>query len=74
MEGADWWHVRFLFSRKTKVTGIIFDRSIKQGGKESPSLFIMMKSIFVMLQDRWRRNGNGVGQKVSQGGKGLRGR
>ena len=32
--------------------------SKKQGGKESPSLLnMMMKSIFVVLQESWRRNG-----------------
>ena len=37
------------------VSGIPFDTSIKQGGKESPSLFnMMMHSVFMVLQEKWR--------------------
>ena len=46
------------------------DKSIKQGEEETPSIFSMvMKSIFVMLQKRWKRNCCGLGLKVFQDGK-----
>ena len=41
--------------QETKISGIHFDKSIKQGGKESPSLFnLMMRSVFRALQEEWK--------------------
>ena len=57
--------------QETKVTDAPFDKSIKQGGKVSPSLFDMMvKSIFVVLQESWRRKGYGLKLEVAQDGRG----
>ena len=45
-----------VFFQDTKVSKKSFDKSIKQGGKESPSLFnLMMKSIFRKLQKRIKK-------------------
>ena len=56
--------------QETKLTDIPFDKATKQGGKESPSLFNMvMKSIFVVLQESWMRKGYGLGLQGSQDGK-----
>ena len=41
--------------QETRISDIPFDRSIKQGGKESPSLFnLMMKSVFRTMQKEWK--------------------
>ena len=40
---------------ETRISGIPFDKSIKQGGKESPCLFnLMMRSVFRTWQEEWR--------------------
>ena len=47
--------------QETRITGIRFDKSIKQGGKESPCLFnLMMRSVFRVLQDEWKRKRMGA--------------
>ena len=39
--------------QETRISDIPFDKSIKQGGKESPSLFnLMMRSTFKTLQEK----------------------
>ena len=41
--------------QETRISGIPFDKSIKQGGKESPCLFnLMMRSLFRTLQEKWK--------------------
>ena len=41
--------------QETRISGIPFDKSIKQGGKESPCLFnLMMRSVFRALQEEWK--------------------
>ena len=41
--------------QETEISGIPFDKSIKQGGKESPCLFnLMMRSAFRALQEEWK--------------------
>ena len=56
--------------QKTRISGISFDKSIKQGGKESPCLFnLMMRSVFRVLQEEWKvlrmgvKTRNSVGQQ-----------
>ena len=57
--------------QETGITGIPFDKSIKQGGKESPCLFnLMMRSVFRTLNEKWKKlhmgvkiKGSGVGQE-----------
>ena len=50
--------VRF---QEARVTGIPFDRTIKQGGKQRPFIFdVVMKKIFVALQKKWHDEGRGV--------------
>ena len=40
--------------QETRISGIPFDTSIKQGGKESPCLFnLMIRSVFRTLQQKW---------------------
>ena len=40
-------------SQETRISGIPFDKSIKQGGRESPCLFnLMMRSVFRRLQEK----------------------
>ena len=42
--------------QETRITDIPFDKSIKQGGKESPSLFnLMVRSVFRTLQKEWKK-------------------
>ena len=41
--------------QEARISGIPFDKSIKQGGKESPCLFnLMMRSVFRALQEEWK--------------------
>ena len=41
--------------QETRISGIPCDKSIKQGGKESPCLFnLMMRSVFRVLQAEWK--------------------
>ena len=52
--------------QETRVTGIPFDRTIKQGGKERPFIFNMvMKNISVALQKKWHDEGRGVTMRRS---------
>ena len=47
--------------QETRISGIHFDMSIKQGRKESPCLFnLMMRSVFRALQDKWNMLRMGV--------------
>ena len=47
--------------QETRVSGIPFDKSIEQGGKESPCLFNMvMRSVFKPLQEKWNNEKVGV--------------
>ena len=41
-------------SKRPRISGIPFDKSIKQGGKESPCLFRLMRSVFRTLQEKWK--------------------
>ena len=50
--------------QETRISSIPLDRSIRQGGKESPCLFnLMMKSIFRKIQREW--DGQQLGVKMS---------
>ena len=41
--------------QETRITGIPFDKSINQGGKEIPCLFnLMMRSVFKTMQEEWK--------------------
>ena len=41
-------------SQETRISGIPFDKSIKQGGKEISCLFnLMIRSVFRTLQEKW---------------------
>ena len=52
---------------KTRISRIPFDRSIQQGGKESPCLFsLMMRGVFRKLQEKWRGFRMGVKMKNSE--------
>ena len=43
-------------SKETRISGIPFDKSIKQGGKESPCLFnLIMRIFFRVLQAEWKK-------------------
>ena len=53
-EEADLRQVMTITSKRDNL-GHSFDKSIKQGGKESPCLFnLVMKSIFKTLQEKWQ--------------------
>ena len=52
--------------QETRISGIPFDKSIKQGGKESPCLFNLMRSVFRTLQEKWKVLRMGV--KTRNGG------
>ena len=53
--------------QETRVSGIPFDKSIKQGGKESPCLFnLMMRSVFRTLQEEWNVLRMGVKMRNSE--------
>ena len=53
--------------QETRISGIPFDMSIKQGGKESPCLFnLMMRSVFRALQDKWNMLRMGVKMRNSE--------
>ena len=55
-------------SKETRISGIPFDKSIKQGGKESPCLFNLMMSIFFrVLQAEWKKMQMGVRIRNSVG-------
>ena len=44
-----------IWFQETRISGIHVDKSIKQGGKESPCLFnLMMRSVFRALQEEWK--------------------
>ena len=48
-------------SKRDNNLGHSFDKSIKQGGKESPCLFnLVMKSIFKTLQEIWQEVQMGI--------------
>ena len=58
--------------QETRISDIPFDKSIKQGRKESPCLFEldMMKSVFKTMQEEWKNlhmmtkiRGSGTGQE-----------
>ena len=54
--------------QETRISGIPFDKSIKQGGKESPCLFnLMMRSVFRALQEEWQVLRMGVKTRNSVG-------
>ena len=54
--------------QETRTSGIPFDKSIKQGEKESPCLFnLMMGSVFRVLQAEWKRMRMGVKIRNSVG-------
>ena len=54
--------------QETRVSGIPFDKSIKQSGTESPSLFIvMMRGVFKPLQEKWKEEKMGVGMRKGEG-------
>ena len=53
--------------QEARISDIPFDKSIKQGGKESPCLFnLMMKSILRTLQEK--RNEMMMGVRIKSGG------
>ena len=44
-----------IWFQETRISGLPFDKSIKQRGKESPCLFhLMMRSVFRTLQEEWK--------------------
>ena len=54
--------------QETITSGIAFDKSIKQGAKESPCLFnLMMRSVFRALQEEWKVLRMGVKTKNNVG-------
>ena len=56
------------FVRETRNSGIPFDKSIKQGGTESPCLFnLMMRNVSRDQQDEWKRMRMGVKIRNSVG-------
>ena len=52
---------------ETRVCGIPFDQSIKQGGKERPCLFNMMRSVNKPIQEKWNEMMMGVRMKNNEG-------
>ena len=58
-------NVVFCF-QETKVTHIPVDTCVMEGGKESPSMFNVMKIIFVSPQRKWCERSRGVNFKVAQ--------
>ena len=53
---------------KTRISLIPFEKSTKQGGKESPCLFnLMMRSVFRTLQEKWKMLRMGVKTRNSVG-------
>ena len=47
--------------QETRISWRPFDKSTKQGGKESPCLFyLMMRNVFRVSQDEWKRMRMGV--------------
>ena len=47
-----------IYFQETRVSGTSFDKSIKQGGKESPCLVnMMMRSVFKLLQEKCKKVG-----------------
>ena len=56
------------FASKRRISGIPIDKSIKQGGKERPCLFTLMKrSVFRALQEKWKVLRVGVKTRNSVG-------
>ena len=54
--------------QETRVSGIPFDKSTKQDGKESPSLFnVMMSGVFKPLQEKWKEERMGVKMRTGEG-------
>ena len=54
--------------QETRISGISFDKSIKQGEKESPCLFnLMMRSVLRALQGEWKVLRMGVKTRNSVG-------
>ena len=53
--------------QETRISDIPFDKSIKQGGQESPCLFnLMMRSVFKTLQEKWKMLQMGIKTKNSR--------
>ena len=56
--------------QETRISDIPFDKSIKQGGKESPSLFnLMMKSACRNIEKGWKDLWKGVKMRGSETGQ-----
>ena len=54
--------------QETRISFIPFDKSIKQGGKESPCFFnLMMRNVFRALQEEWKVLRMGVKTRKSVG-------
>ena len=57
-----------IWFQETRVSGIPFDKSIKQGRRESSSLFnMMLRSVFKLLQEKWKEEKMGVWMRTCEG-------